>query len=289
MGRKRSLIPGFSLNRALGVTSAKQRFARATGIPTTKAGRKRKAQSYLWTAVAAGVCAAASGTKAGGQRQSYAGSATGEPRCCPYCGQELDGPTAQCPHCGRTLQQQNVQLRKPGPLRILLAVILSLMVISSVARKISPKPATGDVDGERLNVSNAAELAPDVQLNQEVQPDEPIDDGDQYYTEEEQAAAAEAYYESIGGNPHESGGESHIETDGNTTYIFHSSDEPAPSQTTAPTAATYTYTLNTNSMVFHRSTCSRAKKIKDENRATATGTREEMINMGYTPCGSCHP
>ena len=166
MGRKKSLIPGFSLNRALGVTSAKQRFARATGIPTTKAGRKRKAQSYLWTAVAAGVCAAASGTKADGQRQSYAGGAAGEPRCCPYCGQELDGPTAQCPHCGRTLQQQTVQLRKPGPFRILLAVILSLMVISSLARKISPKPATGDVDGERLNVSNAAELAPDVQLNQ---------------------------------------------------------------------------------------------------------------------------
>lgn len=37
-------IPGvsFSLNRALGITKAKQRFARATGIPTTKSGRQRK-------------------------------------------------------------------------------------------------------------------------------------------------------------------------------------------------------------------------------------------------------
>lgn len=280
MGRKKSLIPGFSLNRALGVTSAKQRFARATGIPTTKAGRKRKAQRYLWTAVAAGVCAAASGTKAGGQRQSYAGGTAGEPRCCPYCGQELDGSATQCPHCGRALQQQTVQLRKPGPLRILLAVMLSLMVISSVARKISPKPATGDVDGERLNVSNAAELAPDVQLNQEVQPDEPINDGDQYYTEEEQAAAAEAYFESIGGNPYADDEQSQVATN--------DSSEVAASPE-APVEATHTYTLNTSTMVFHAAGCSRAGRIKSENRSTATGTRTEMINMGYRPCGTCKP
>ncbi|MDE5887407.1 MAG: hypothetical protein K2J48_04605 [Muribaculaceae bacterium] len=37
-------IPGlsFSMKRALGVTQAKQKFARATGIPTSKAGLERK-------------------------------------------------------------------------------------------------------------------------------------------------------------------------------------------------------------------------------------------------------
>ena len=37
-------IPGvsFSLNRALGITQAKQKFARETGIPTSKAGLERK-------------------------------------------------------------------------------------------------------------------------------------------------------------------------------------------------------------------------------------------------------
>ncbi len=37
-------IPGlsFSWKRALGVTQAKQQFARKTGIPTTKAGLERK-------------------------------------------------------------------------------------------------------------------------------------------------------------------------------------------------------------------------------------------------------
>ena len=32
----------FSWKRALGVTSAKQKFARETGIPTTKSGLERK-------------------------------------------------------------------------------------------------------------------------------------------------------------------------------------------------------------------------------------------------------
>lgn len=43
MARK-SLIPGlsFSWKRAIGITSAKQKVAKRTGIPTTKSGRQRK-------------------------------------------------------------------------------------------------------------------------------------------------------------------------------------------------------------------------------------------------------
>lgn len=33
---------GFSMRRALGVTSARRRIARSTGIPTTKTGIKNK-------------------------------------------------------------------------------------------------------------------------------------------------------------------------------------------------------------------------------------------------------
>lgn len=46
MSRKPSVtgIPGlsFSWKRALGITQAKQNFARKTGIPTSKAGVERK-------------------------------------------------------------------------------------------------------------------------------------------------------------------------------------------------------------------------------------------------------
>ena len=46
-------IPGvsFSLNRALGITQAKQKFASETGIPTTKAGLERKVGKMLLNAI----------------------------------------------------------------------------------------------------------------------------------------------------------------------------------------------------------------------------------------------
>lgn len=50
MAKKYSFkIPGlsFSWKRALGITSAKRKIAKATGIPTTKAGRQRKAGKLL--------------------------------------------------------------------------------------------------------------------------------------------------------------------------------------------------------------------------------------------------
>jgi len=44
MARRKGGIPGlsFSWKRALGITGARQSFARRTGIPTTKAGLQRK-------------------------------------------------------------------------------------------------------------------------------------------------------------------------------------------------------------------------------------------------------
>ncbi len=49
MGRKKGGIPGlsFSAKRAFGVTKAKRRFAKATGIPTTRSGRRNKAVRVL--------------------------------------------------------------------------------------------------------------------------------------------------------------------------------------------------------------------------------------------------
>lgn len=41
----------FSLNRALGITQAKQKFARETGIPTSKAGLERKVGKMVLNAI----------------------------------------------------------------------------------------------------------------------------------------------------------------------------------------------------------------------------------------------
>lgn len=46
MARRKSSMPipglSFSWKRALGITQAKQKIARETGVPTTKAGLERK-------------------------------------------------------------------------------------------------------------------------------------------------------------------------------------------------------------------------------------------------------
>lgn len=49
------------------------------------------------------------------------------------------------------------------------------------------------------------------------------------------------------------------------------------------------YVLNISSRKFHLPPCSGAKDISDNNRREYTGSREELLAQGYTPCGSCKP
>ena len=50
-----------------------------------------------------------------------------------------------------------------------------------------------------------------------------------------------------------------------------------------------TYVINTSTNKFHKSSCGSAKTIKDSNRWEYVGTRDEVIGMGYAPCGKCKP
>ncbi len=50
-----------------------------------------------------------------------------------------------------------------------------------------------------------------------------------------------------------------------------------------------TYILNTNTKKFHKPDCGSAKSISDGNKDTFTGTKEELIILGYEPCGVCKP
>lgn len=50
-----------------------------------------------------------------------------------------------------------------------------------------------------------------------------------------------------------------------------------------------TYILNTNTHKFHKPGCGSVKKMKEKNKKSYTGTREEVINMGYVPCKNCNP
>ena len=49
------------------------------------------------------------------------------------------------------------------------------------------------------------------------------------------------------------------------------------------------YVLNTNTRKFHRPACSSAKDMKQKNKEEYHGTREDLIDRGYSPCGVCKP
>lgn len=62
-------------------------------------------------------------------------------------------------------------------------------------------------------------------------------------------------------------------------------DRKAPSEDEAP----QDYVLNNNTMKFHYAACSSAEKIKEKNKESFHGTRQWLVDNGYTPCGNCKP
>ena len=49
------------------------------------------------------------------------------------------------------------------------------------------------------------------------------------------------------------------------------------------------YILNTNTMRFHLPDCQSVQDMKEKNRKEFFGTREELLEAGYSPCGRCRP
>ena len=50
-----------------------------------------------------------------------------------------------------------------------------------------------------------------------------------------------------------------------------------------------TYVLNTSSGKFHLPSCSGAESMSPSNKQEYTGSREDLIAQGYSPCGLCKP
>ena len=65
------------------------------------------------------------------------------------------------------------------------------------------------------------------------------------------------------------------------------SSDPTP--TASSEAGETTYILNTSSLKFHLPTCSGVASMKESNKQTYTGSREDLIAQGYAPCGQCKP
>ena len=66
--------------------------------------------------------------------------------------------------------------------------------------------------------------------------------------------------------------------------------ESASGETTsAESEETKTYVLNVSNGKFHLPDCDSVKKMKEENKQIMKCKRSELINAGYSPCGSCKP
>ena len=61
------------------------------------------------------------------------------------------------------------------------------------------------------------------------------------------------------------------------------------SDTASSSAEQHDYILNVKNKKFHLPTCSAANDIAAANRQDFTGTRDELIAKGYSPCGICNP
>ena len=75
------------------------------------------------------------------------------------------------------------------------------------------------------------------------------------------------------------------------TYTIKSQILIKPAATPEPEIVTVgaTYILNTNTYKFHYPTCSSVNQMADKNKLVYTGSRSDVISMGYVPCKNCNP
>lgn len=77
---------------------------------------------------------------------------------------------------------------------------------------------------------------------------------------------------------------------------YDSTEEQSESKTESQLSSSFgssinqtSYVLNMSTKKFHYPYCSSVKQMADKNRRDMTATREEVIAIGYNPCGRCNP
>ena len=71
--------------------------------------------------------------------------------------------------------------------------------------------------------------------------------------------------------------------------LFQRPDGENNQSETGTIAPQINYVLNTNTMKFHYPRCDSVNDIKPSNRFDYSGTRDDVVSMGYSPCGRCKP
>ena len=90
-----------------------------------------------------------------------------------------------------------------------------------------------------------------------------------------------------------SDGWSCVEYAGKTAYIKSDLLKPSSGSTvssnSAQTSVNYIANKSKSSKKFHYPSCSSVSKMKEKNKLYFSGSRDELIQMGYTPCKICKP
>jgi DNA-entry nuclease len=66
-------------------------------------------------------------------------------------------------------------------------------------------------------------------------------------------------------------------------------EEEESSSDSLPSSEEESFVLNTSSKKYHRETCSGVNSMNPQNREDYVGSREELEEQGYEPCGICKP
>ena len=65
--------------------------------------------------------------------------------------------------------------------------------------------------------------------------------------------------------------------------------DPEPEPEPAPEPVGTDYIININTGKFHYPACHSVDRMKESNKRFYTGTRDELVAQGYSPCGNCDP
>lgn len=101
----------------------------------------------------------------------------------------------------------------------------------------------------------------------------------------------------------DSDGRFSVSVKGKTERTFNGSDGAAPDRSDAISSAEQSefsrtagntdggeeYILNIGTKKFHKNDCKNAQSIIGKNKKEYVGSRQQLINDGYTPCGACKP
>lgn len=163
------------------------------------------------------------------------------------------------------------------PWRLIAAVgVLVFLLIGGIA-------ACTDPDDEPTTTTTAAETTTEAEPESKTSILEAVAALSPHETTAEAAETTEKATEKLTEKLTESKNEKKTEK------VAEKKTEKATEKKTAAPSAQKTYVLNKSTMKFHLPSCSSCSKIKAENKGSYTGSRDDLIGQGYSPCGNCHP